>query len=446
VAWIIPRLGRRYNPERCNSQGKAGSRAGTKNKEDLSRGRVKTWFAVLVVGMLCIHGVLFWRARFLVQQGYPDFTIFYTAGKILRQGMGHQLYDAQIQFEVQKKFVGQIPSRQGPLPYNHPPFEALIFLPLTFLPYRQAFIAWDLLNLAALFGVALLLRRPGRTLNGIASWVFVIASLAFFPVFVSFLQGQDSVLLLLLCTLGFGALRRDADFLAGCWFALGTFKFQLMIPMLLLMVLWNRRRVAAGFAAVSILLVLVSAGLVGWQSLLRYPAYVLQVTRSPAMGGVPPELMPNLRGVLLGWPFSNSGTAGTLVVLFASVLVLAFAAAKGRKALQGNLNLLFSLAIVVAELTAWHTNVHDLSLLVLPLALIADYFVNAPAGDPHRRLALMLPVLPVLISPLWMVLWFGFDKTNLMAIPLLWWVWEIGREISRACRSLPGPLTEPTPT
>jgi len=410
----------------------------------VSRDRLKTWIAVLIVGMLCIHGVLFWKARVLVRQGYPDFTIFYTAGKMLRQGMGHQLYDAQVQFEVQKKFVGQIPSRHGPLPYNHPPFEALIFLPLTLLPYRQAFIAWDLLNLAALFGVALLLRRSGRMLSGIAPWEFVIASLAFFPVFASFLQGQDSVLLLLLCALGFRALRRDADSLAGCWFALGTFKFQLMIPLLLLMVIWNRRRVAASFAAVSILLVLVSAGLVGWQSLLRYPGYVLQVAKSPTLGGVPEELMPNLRGVLLGWPFSNSGTAGTLVALFASVLVLVFAAARGRKAFQGNLNLQFSLAIVVAELTGWHTNVHDLSLLVLPLAFIADYCVDVPARDPDRKLALMLPVLPVLISPLWIVVWFGFDKTNLMAIPLLWWGWEIGREISRAYGSLPGPTTQPS--
>jgi hypothetical protein len=238
----------------------------------MSRGRLKTWIAVLIVGMLCIHGVMFWRTRPLLAQGYPDFTIFYTAGKMLRQGMGHQFYDAQIQFEVQKAFAGQIPTRSGPLPYNHPPFEALIFLPLTLLPYRQAFIAWDLLNLAALFGVALLLRRSGRMLSGIAPWALVIASLAFFPVFMSFLQGQDSVLLLLLCALGFRALSRDADFLAGCWFALGTFKFQLMIPLLLLMVIWNRRRAAASFAAVSILLVLVSAELVGWQGLLHYPA------------------------------------------------------------------------------------------------------------------------------------------------------------------------------
>jgi Glycosyltransferase family 87 len=425
------------------SGGRLDCATGVQNKAEVSQGRLKTWIAMLIVGMLCIHGVMFWRTRPLLAQGYPDFTIFYTAGEMLRQGMGHQLYDAKIQLEVQRNFVGQIPSRNGPLPYNHPPFEALIFLPLTLLPYRLAFIAWGLLNLAALFGVALLLRQPGRMLSGVAPWAFVVACLAFFPVFMSFVQGQDSVLLLLLCALGFRALRRDADTLAGCWFALGTFKFQLMIPLVLLMVIWNRRRVAASFAAVSILLVLVSAGLVGWEGLVHYPAYVLQVAKSPSMGGVPAELMPNLRGVLLGWPFFNSATAGTLVALFASALVLILAAARGRAAFHGDLNLQFSLAIVVAELTGWHTNVHDLSLLVLPLALIADYCVEARARDPKRKFALVLPVLPVLISPFWILLWFGFDKTNLMAIPLLWWAWEIIREISSAHGSPPAPTTQP---
>jgi hypothetical protein len=43
---------------------------------------------------------------------------------------------------------------------------------------------------------------------------------------------------------------------------------------------------------------------------------------------------------------------------------------------------------------------------------------------------LLLPVLPLLISPLWLVLWILKGDVNLMAIPLLWWVWEIGKELS----------------
>jgi hypothetical protein len=47
------------------------------------------------------------------------------------------------------------------------------------------------------------------------------------------------------------------------------------------------------------------------------------------------------------------------------------------------------------------------------------------------RFALLFPVLPVLISPLWMALWLLVSKVNLMAIPLVWWTLAIGWELSR---------------
>jgi Glycosyltransferase family 87 len=403
-------------------------------KEQLAASGFKSrraFLRIFIAGMLCLHLFFFIHLRGRIKRGYPDFTVFYTAASILREGFGHQLYDERLQYEVQIKAVGQIPSRRGPLPYNHPPFEALIFLPLSRLPYLQAFAVWDLLNLAAVVAVPLLLRPSIDTLRLIAPWEFVIGSLAFFPVFACFLQGQDSILLLMLCVLGFKALSRDADFLAGCWFALGTFKFQLIIPVVLLVIIWKSRRLAAGFAATSILLAFVSAGLVGWQALLHYPGYVLEIAKAPSLGEVPSQLMPNLRGLLLGWPLPFSGAVGNTIAVLSSALLFLFAAVKGQKTrFPKRLELQFSLAIAVSVLVSWHTNAHDLSLLVLPLVLIGDYCLHALRQEPRRRLALMLPVLPILLSPLWAVLWLVSGTVNLMAIPLLWWVWEIGKELS----------------
>jgi hypothetical protein len=93
-----------------------------------------------------------------------------------------------------------------------------------------------------------------------------------------------------------------------------------------------------------------------------------------------------------------------------------------------------SLAILVAVLIAWQTNMHDLSLLVLPLLLLSDDGLRGPtsgAGKSAARFGLLLPALPLLISPLWLVLWMAKGVVNLMAIPLLWWVWEIGKEMAR---------------
>jgi len=393
------------------------------------RWRLVRFFAV---GMLCLHALFFAKLWERVERGYPDFTVFYTAATMLRSGLGHQLYDEHAQYEVQEKAVGRIPSRHGPLPYIHPPFEALIFLPLTFLPYPQAFAVWDLLNVVALSGVAFLLRRSVNTLRLIPPWEFVGLALAFFPVFTCFLQGQDSILLLLLCTLGFNAVKRREDFLAGCWFALALFKFQFVLPVVLLMGLWRRRRTGIAFVIVSMLLVVISAGLVGWKGLLRYPAFALKISNSPGLGGVPAGFAPNLRGLALGWHLRFPGTIGAAVVLTSSVVLVFFALAKLREASLEKIELQFSLGIVVSGLVAWQTNMHDLSLLVLPLVLIGDYCFDALAREPGRKSALLFPILPLLVSPLWIVLWLAGSALNLIAVPLLWWVWQIGKEISRA--------------
>ena len=185
---------------------------------------------IFIAGMLCLHLLFFINLRERIKRGYPDFTVFYTAATILREGFGHQLYDEHVQYEVQKSSVGQIPSRHGPLPYIHPPFEALIFVPLSWLPYAQAFAVWDLLNLIALFGIALLLRRSVNTLRLIPPWEFVIGSLAFFPVFGCFLQGQDSILLLLLCVLGFNSLMRESDCACGLLVCFGRVQVSVHNP------------------------------------------------------------------------------------------------------------------------------------------------------------------------------------------------------------------------
>src|SRR5580704_9332227 len=88
---------------------------------------------IFLTGMVLMHALVFWSLREKIRQGYPDFSIFYTAGTIVRQGLAGRLYDTGLQFQIQRQFASQVFIRQGALPYNHPPFEALIFAPLALL-------------------------------------------------------------------------------------------------------------------------------------------------------------------------------------------------------------------------------------------------------------------------------------------------------------------------
>ena len=139
--------------------------------------------------------------------------------------------------------------------------------------------------------------------SGIRIWDLVLGLLAFFPIFANFFQGQDAILLLLVVALAFRAMKLRADFSAGCWMALGLFRFQLVIPLVLVLALWGRRRIALGFISVT---AVPRPGLGGNGGLGNHVAVsrlsLALGVGSPASGRTPPSLLPSLLGLVTGWP------------------------------------------------------------------------------------------------------------------------------------------------
>ena len=387
--------------------------------------------------MLGVHVFFLWGVRERIEKGDPDFTVYYTAGKMLREGRATQLYDLRAQQAVQREFTSDSDLRSGPLPYIHPPFEALLFVPLTFLHYRDAFVVWNVVNLGMLFGIALLLRRSLAFLRDVPVWEWVLACLAFFPVFTNFLQGQDSILLLLLFVLAFRALDRDADFLAGCWLGLAVFKYHFVIPLILILALWRGRKLGLGFVTTASAVTLLSVGIVGWHEALQYPVFAWSVVSTPGHGQTPLGLTPNLLGLVTGWPvLAGMGWLRWIVAAGSVGLVIAVARMRNRARdwrLEDRrlFRLSFACAVIVSALVGYNTNAHDLSLLVLPLALLADHVVAKAPCWPSETTRIVLPVVPLLISPLWFFLWMRWEQTNLMAAFLLWWLYTIGQEVLR---------------
>jgi hypothetical protein len=335
----------------------------------------KLKFAVFVYlsGMVMIHAAFFWNARESVRKGYSDFTIYYCAGTMVRQGLGRQLYDEATQFKVQRDFSPEVAIRLGALPYNHPPFEAVLFAPFTYLPYPSAFALWDLANLAMLVSLPFLLRPHLRHLQNYPWPLWVLASLGFFPIFVALLQGQDAILLLFLYTLAFVCLKKNYDVFAGGWLALGLFKPHLILPFILLLLVQGRKKILYGFLPAATVMGLVSIAIVGREALAQYPRYVLHLEDTMARGAIVPSNMPNLRGIvyllLRGSPVV--GVVGLTLAL--SLGILFFAAWKHHDILSKDLfDLKFCLAMVVTGLVSYHFLSYDLSMLMLPLLLLAN--------------------------------------------------------------------------
>ncbi len=392
-----------------------------------------------VAGVLLIHLLVVWNARDLILKGYPDFTIYYTAGTILRQGLGHTLYDDSVQFQVQKTFAPQVATRLGALPFNHPPFEAVLFVPLTYFSYRVAYLLWGLANLAMLAALPTLLRPHVPILRDWPAPVWTVVSLTFFPIFFALLQGQDAILLLFLYALAFVSWKKKRLTSAGAWLAWGMFKFHLVLPFFVLMLIQEkkgqaRRKFLIGFLGVGIVLGAVSVAAVGVRQIIFYPRYVLGLEKTMAMGAIMPSDMPNLRGILY-LIASKLRFFDLLVVALSAVLYLVVAGmfglrdrdreAESRPAdeaadrVADKNDLKFSLAVFATVLVSYHGLGYDLCLLALPALLLAGQLGAKIRLASWTGAVIGAGLAVLLFSPLQLVLLMRYNRLALLGSAVL---------------------------
>lgn len=291
----------------------------------------------------------------MVPDGHTDFRPSYAAGYMLRMGM--PLYDPAAQLEAQNRVVSQ---EEITLPFNHPAYEALVYVPLSFLSYLHAYCVWFALNLLILGLIYYVLRAELAPLATVAPWLPILSLAAFLPFGAALMQGQDSLLVVLLFSLVFVLLQDDTHLvLAGVLLGLAVFRFQLLVPTIACFLLWRRWKIIAGFLTTALPAAFVSIVIAGFwpyfRMLMRYSGKgTIELQRLVLR-------MPNLRGLI------QSAGGGTWLIIIASLLLLTVAVLTGRgRGLQDQ----FSLAITVTSLVSYYGFVHDLSVLFIPCTLL----------------------------------------------------------------------------
>jgi Glycosyltransferase family 87 len=288
-----------------------------------------------------------------------DFSSFYTVGRLILHGQGRDLFTPGVQQAFQHRVFGLA----GILPFNHLAYEALLAVPFSLFPFSAALWLWRLFSL----GLFLLSSAMVADIYALNRLHTAVLAMGFLPIAYAIVEGQDSAVLLLLVVLSLALIQRRRPGWAGLVLACALFKPHLVLP-LAAFLLWKKGgRFLAGFCSGAALVLALSTlvtGLRGWQQL--FSLWRFGESNAGHSIGVFAAWMPNLRGLVLD--VGLHGAAGLAVLGAGSVLLCAASVWFLRN--QQSPAAFYPPVIVLTCLISFHLNVHDLSLLMVPIAAL----------------------------------------------------------------------------
>lgn len=313
-----------------------------------------------------------WIFAFSEYKNRLDFFAYYEAGYLLRTAQVSQFYQ-----RTQPASFGFI----------HPAYEALVFLPLSFLSARVAYVVWIVVGLVVVW---LILRMLRNEVNGLRSFSTIMPwalTLAFFPVSYAIDQGQDSLLLALLVVLAFKQVKTGKDFYAGLLVGLGMFRFQILFPMAILFLFWKSWKLLGGMFISAVGALCASLVITGMSGQLQY-FRLLRLLAKPSSQNL--QEMTNLRAT-----FAAAGVTSSHVVLGVSVLALLTLALAGRKLPPIDR---FLFAVTGGCFLSYHLFLHDFSLLLLTLLIIANLSLERAdyLGLSFAAVIILLPEVAIM--------------------------------------------------
>jgi hypothetical protein len=320
----------------------------------------------------------------------PDFVSFYAAARLYVLKGGSAVYDLALQKQFELQIIPQSPDRFIVLPYFHPPYYTLLIAALAELSYRQAYYAMAAFNVLLTVALIVVLARSSLSVHGRAAIVAAALIAGFFPLFVTVLQGQSDLVVLVPLAAAYVAWARGRHGWAGIFTALALAKPQLLLLIPVLFIARRAWRALAGFVGVVVALGLVSVAGFGVNAVLSY----LGLVGAWAIGGKLPTngqlvytdtAAYSLRNILEALPGVSKYIA-LIVLVF--LLVLAALSLSWR---PDKPRLDFAMAIAASLVLSPHQNVHDLVLMVIPGFALADLALAGELRSP-RAAAVVLAV------------------------------------------------------
>jgi hypothetical protein len=334
-----------------------------------------------------------------------DFTVFYTAGKLTREGSADDVYRVEQLHLAEAEVLRAPPSKVLTLPFFNPPFSLGVFAALSLLSLPVAAAVWTVAGLGSCAATAAALWADRRRAAPATLLALALGAVSSPPFFQTLLHGQTTFFLLLgfvLLWLGLGFGRR-AETLLTCALVLIAHKPQLIVlpaAYLLAVGLW-RPVLKAGLVLAAITAII--ATLTGWGVVIDHVRLLLSATRWHDSNGISTWGM-------FGWnAFAEAlGIARPQTSVLVAALDLATLGIVGlglRRTSRLGRDRLLAVLIFGALLVSPHVYEHDVLLAALPV------FLMATAGDRVDRV-----VWAVFGALGWATLYFHFDLLNATSI------------------------------
>src|ERR1700691_1003823 len=352
-------------------------------------------FIILVAILLFIVQIfIFVRQIPIALSRDGDFQALYRAANMVRKGNARELYD-RITNQASQNGVASPENAEPRL--DRPAYEALLFVPFTFVEYRTAYLAFLVINLALISLASRMIWPYFERLPSVWRWFPPALFFCFLSTTLAIVQGADSIILLTLVLASAVAFYRRDEWSSGILLGLGLFNFQLVLPIAFLFLCWRRWRIVAGFVIVGAGTVVASVMLTGcvWSGSYWHNVRSC-IAQFPIPAGemgyeVNGTTLPTLRCLLSSIAGSHITPHTVLIVtVIGSILLLLWTATRLPS---------YALAVLVAVLVSQYERIQDGGLLIIPIALVLDARI-APTlrtQEWSRNIAGLLFAAPTMI-------------------------------------------------
>jgi|AGTN01.1.fsa_nt_gi Protein of unknown function (DUF2029). len=343
-----------------------------------------------------------------------DFVTWYEAGVLSTSYDRSRIYNLNVQLEWQKKLIA--PKHTDVVHIiAYPPFFFTLMAPLSVLSMEAAYyvwiVIWPLVFLPTLYAFLKIVAPQFGVLDRL---IFIASVVISEPMIIGLKLGQTNLWLATCVCLFYLALTVGQKWVPGAALALSSIKPQYSFFLGVAGLVWNWKVIIAAFVVEVILLTV--AGLnVGWQSIVDYPGWLLQVESSKQTNlSIGSENMSNLRGLLL--VFAPSELAVKISVVFFVGALLYLVRVWRAHCFRNDPRWAMAITLALASSFAPHLHDHDLILLSIAAALTLEKLSILHAARipelPYRYWSLLLLYYPI-------GSWLGAMGRAFTPIPLL---------------------------